>query len=796
MSWSYGWVVAGLVMLVPQVASATGLVGQSTQTGASTLTVLQDLTLQVTLSEQTATIDEVRQYAAPNLAAGAAAEPGVVGSVEVRFYRSFAGDAPTSVTAVTVNGAPLSGTLLEGAEADAIRRELTKSLHDPAPLRELGAPLWVSDPIPQNDNKPVYGGWTIAMKLEVELAPRSTLVGLALPLDWKRGTIGLEVTATATTDRPLRALYSPYHPLQVERTGAHMATGTFKSYGQPTEFPVTLMLSTGSDPWHLDLLPFRYSDAEGGFVMALLTPHSTPPEQGVAPRDIVLVLDRSGSMANEKIAQAKEALTAVLGGLRPQDSFAVVSFHAYVETWEDDAVPANDANVADAQGFVADIVADGGTNIYGALETAYETLPHNVGNPRYIVMLTDGQPTEGITDTTEIVDMVRLKNEVGARIFSFGIGNDVNTVLLEKLAAETGGDAIYIQPGSNVATAVAQFFEQVVAPVMATPTLDLSAFGAEAIYPASLPDLFAGKTVSLLARYTTPGVAGEVTLSGTRQGQAIGAAWDVTLPSYHVVEGWVPSVWATRHVGSLLHQAKLEGGNALLEQEAVAIADRYGIVTEFTFYATDEDGDSVMKYSEVPLDEVGSKAVSTSASLDSYEDGDSVLTRVTQDVRYHRDRVLPLRGGYYTDSTLGALETPAWIDLHFASDRYFEVADAEVAHGMGGFLSVGHNLRFELLGRAFRVTDGSAPPVEIVPPETVTIPPATAIPPGIIVAATPRDEPYVPQPPVELDAFSGEEPGGCSTGAGPADATPAALALLILAALGVLRRRRPVVAPT
>ncbi|MFT7626157.1 MAG: hypothetical protein ACI9WU_005352 [Myxococcota bacterium] len=659
------------------------------------------------------------------------------------------------------------------------------ALHDPAPLKHHGAPLWVSEPIDETIID-LYSGMTIVSTLEVPLRTLGTLRAVSVPVDWSRDPVNnIGVQLEATTDAPLRAVYSPYHVLQVTRGGAHAATASFSGWSQPTGFDITVALSTGDEALRLDLMPFRYDDQEGGHVMALVTPETDPDDQSVVPRDIAIVLDRSGSMNGEKMSQARTALKQVLSGLRPQDHVALVTFATDATPFHDDAVQATADHVDAAMDFVDTVVADGGTNIHDALKQGLSALPLNQGNPRYVVLLTDGIATEGVVDTDAIVEMVRIQNEVGARIVSFGIGDDVNTVLLEKLANETGGDAIYIRPGFSITDAVASFFEQLQAPMLANPVLDLSDFGGSDFYPETLPDLFAGQTIAVLARYSTSG-QGQIALRGLRSGEQEDHSFDVTMPEFATASGFVPRIWATRHIGTLLHRIKLEGVDPVLVDEVTDTARRYGIVTEFTFYSRDEDGNSNMTYSEVPMDSVGDRAVSTSAALDEYEKDDGVRQQSILDARFVRDRVLPFREGWFTDTY--PKTSPTWIDVHFGSEAYFALAVEEAAGGIGPFLAVARNVRFEHLGRTFRVTDPIAPPGDVLPAEATNFPAPREIPSDVFTAAEYTEVEIAPIPDVIQDEVVAGVGAGCTAGGTGGGSSPAAW-LLFIGFMLVVRRR-------
>jgi Ca-activated chloride channel homolog len=779
------------VAVIQADARATGLRASLSSSDGS-LGRLDSLGVDVRIGPTTAEITQQRSYTLNGMYAGA--------PVELTFYDSVTGPSGTATPAITINGLPATGTTLAVANADAARRRLTRLLGDPTPLRGLGTPLYATDATVVQ--VPTTNVIEVRITTTVPLATLGTMRGLVVPLDWSRFPVPkVDVRVTATTATPLRALYSPYHELQVVRDGVDAAHGSYAGRNVCTDFDLTLLVSSGDGLVHLDLLPFRYGAGEGGTFLALVTPDPTPVVSNVLPRDLVFVLDTSGSMSGAKMTQAKEALRGVLHGLRPIDSFSLVTFSDAVRTFQPTSagasVAANADNVAAAVANVDSLQAAGGTNIYDALKTALGTLPGRTGHPRYVVFLTDGVPTIGTTGIDATATMVQTNNaEVGARLFSFGIGNDVNTVLLDRLARDSAGDVIYIRPDQSVAVAVQAFWQQIADPVLSDPFVDFGAFAAADLFPDVLPDLFAGRTVTLLGRYGMPGPA-VVSLAGVRAGQAWSAAFDVTLPDYALDGGYVPRVWALRQVGRLLADIKQGNTNPLLAIQVMALATRFGVTTNFTYFAANAEGDVALRYAGVPTEQTGSVAVDTSTALRDYGSGSAVMTSSNPSlpVRYAADRTFAAQGGYLTDTKLTGNEVD--VDLTFGSDRYFAFAEAEAAFGAGGLLAAGANVRFELLGRAFRVTDPAALPRSVgeLPPESPAVPDPVWRPVAsatTAVAGTTTSGPTAPPAPVTDDPTSGlADRAGCACGAGN-DGGPATsiCGLVLLAALALRARRK------
>jgi len=618
------------------------------------------------------------------------------------FYRPLESE-DTELTSVRIAGNVVPAQILSAKEADGLRETLVHDMDDPAPLRQLGKRMVVVGPVTLS--LPSFYPVEVQFTVTQPLGDRGTLKSLNVPVDWHRqpaNIVNMNVEAK-TTDK-LRAIYSPYDPLTVTRNGAYAASAVSIIEQRCTAFDVELLLSTGNEPFHLDLLPYRYDDLDGGYFMALVTGDPEPDDAAVAPRDIVIVLDQSGSMSGQKLYQAQTALMEVLDGLRPEDNFALIRFSNEAVNYAPEILPATAENVFVAKYFLNGIQADGGTNIYAALSEAFEALPNQTDHPRYVVLLTDGEATVGETDTDAILEMAKAQNENNARIFTFGIGDNVNTWLLDQLAMNSVGDALYVQSIQKVEATVEEFFAQIANPVLADPAIDFGDIGVSTLHPSELGDLFFGQTATILGRYDHGGT-GVITITGKANGVKQSHAFEISLPEYSTGQGYVPRIWATRHVGALLQDAKLGNSDPALIEEVIAIAERFGVVTEFTYFEVDEEGNTFMKYSPVPVDAVGGIAVATSTSLDGYQKGGTVGAAVDDFVRYTWDRTLPSVNSWFTDTSLD--EDANWVDLEFGSMKYFYLAHQASKMGIGEFLAIGRNIRFEFLGQAYRITDPS-----------------------------------------------------------------------------------------
>ena len=384
----------------------------------------------------------------------------------------------------------------------------------------------------------------------------------------------------------------PRHEVEIARHGATRAVVGYeaKDVKPDTDFQL-FFATTPRSEIGLSLLTYRDEGADGYFLLLASPPAET---RRVIPKDVVFVLDTSGSMAESgKLDQAKRALRFCLANLNADDRFELVRFSTETEPLFERLVDATEANRKRAFEFVAALKPIGGTAIDDALAAAIQPAEGQAQSerPYLIVFLTDGRPTIGATDEKEILAKVARHTEGRTlRIFSFGIGTDVNTHLLDGLAEATRAASQYVLPKEDIEVKVSSFYSKISHPVLANPKLTLGggAVRLTKIYPQPLPDLFRGEQLVVCGRYSGAGEAA-VTISGTVAGAARTFSERTSFPAKAKDHAFIPRLWATRRVGFLLDEIRLRGEHAELRDEVVDLARTYGIVTPYTAYLIVED---------------------------------------------------------------------------------------------------------------------------------------------------------------------------------------------------------------
>jgi Ca-activated chloride channel homolog len=482
--------------------------------------------------------------------------------------------------------------------------------------------------------------------------------------------------------------YSPTHQVRTQRSGDHIDV-TLADGAAGGDFELLLPLARGLVG--LSLVT-QHPAGEDGYFMLLLAPGAAAQAEALR-RDLVAVVDVSGSMSGEKMAQAKLAVTQLIGSLRESDRFRLVAFSGGVRRYAAGWTNASAANRADAGAWVRSLEAEGGTNIAGALTEAFSE-PADPEALGVVVFLTDGQPSVGESNPEQIAE--RAEQGRGRfRVFAFGVGDDVNTYLLDRLTERARGTTEYVRPGENIERAVGALAAKVASPVLTD--LALSASQGVELYdlqPGSLPDLFAGDEMVVFGRYRGMG-RGEsaVTVRGRRNGRQ--EEFSTALNDREGDARYIEQLWAARKAGALSREIRLRGQTRELMDALKQLALRYGILTEYTSYLVQEPNIVARRSAEertlnapapAPRDQAGAGAIAKSAAQDSlasaYRLDAVVVTGVNaaelDDVRRSRSGINPTQrvGGrlfIWRDST--------WTDLsHGDSLRVVSVAPYSEAY--------------------------------------------------------------------------------------------------------------------
>lgn len=534
----------------------------------------------------------------------AAIEDGVATTVVEQVFRNDGGrDAegtwflplPAGAVAdkftMTVGGKEVAGEVLDANQARGVYEQIVRQRRDPGLLEYAGEGLLRARifPIPAN------GEVIVRVRLQQVLQPVGGLYEWNWPLraarfgDAGQGPLGLEVKIHSQT--ALATVIAPYATAEIRRNGAHEALVSMEGdVGQLEDLKVLYGLS--EQEFGLHLLAWRDVGNPGYFTMLLSPPREL--EKGKAPRRCVqFVLDTSGSMSGDKIDQAKAALITFLGSLHGEDMFQVVTFASSVQTFFEGPQRATPENLEAAKKRVDQLQAMGGTNIGDALRQALEaqTPAADADGPwlSQVVFLTDGQPTVGLTNPKDILELTRLVDKQQMRVFGLGIGDEIDVRLLDDLVAQHRGARDFVRNKEKIEVKVSALCQKIAQPALCDVEVRCDGLDSFDVHPNRTRDLFCGEMLQVVGRYRDSGTR-TVRVKGTQNGVVKEFVFRVDFPALAEQHTFVPTLWARQHVASLLDAIRRNGQQRELVDEVKKLATRYGIVTPYTSQLIVEEG--------------------------------------------------------------------------------------------------------------------------------------------------------------------------------------------------------------
>ena len=640
--------------------------------------------------------------------------------------------------------------LLPSDEARTVYDEIVRRVRDPGLLEFAGARLIRTSVFPIAPGGRLKVELTFEHLLEADgdrvdyVLLRSEALDRAVP--WE---IDVDVRAKS----PIAMLYSPSHTIQSTKQGD--ASFTVKLAAADATVPGSFRLSylrarTGGGS---SASLFAYPDPKiGGGYFLLLSSAPPAPARPKLRREVTLVLDRSGSMAGEKMDQALAAARQVIEALDDGELFNVIDYATSVERFAPAPVAKNAETLAKARTYLASLRPLGGTNIHDALLEALRQ-PTSEGALPLVLFLTDGLPTVGQTAERAIRDMVAAGNAGQRRLFSFGVGEDVNVPLLDRIAETTRATSTYVLPREDVEVKVARVFQKLSGPVLARPSLTtLDGNGAVTTlrvrerYPSELPDLFVGDSLVLLGQYREDEPLRFV-LRGNDGEQDRAFRFEFDLARATTKNAFVPRLWASRRVADLVDQVRQAGAGTgqprvagtdpfadpklrELREEILRLSTEFGILTEYTSFLATE-GTQLDNWTDL----IGACSAELHGRAWDKRSGLEALNQGINLKQFGKEQtVLNPRNGYF-DAKLARVETlnvqqvcdraffkrgEQWIDgrlvrsgnftptrtIVFGSAAHTALLKRLVLEGRQGTLSLGGQILLECDGEIVLIVNG------------------------------------------------------------------------------------------
>lgn len=486
-----------------------------------------------------------------------------------------------------INGKQMPAELLDANKARKIYEDIVRQTLDPALLEYSNQQLFKVRifPIEAQKEKKIVISYTEVLEKDNStceyIFPLNTNKYSAKPLN------EVSILVDAKTTAKLKTIYCPTHEVETIRKSDYKAKIGYEAKTIKPDKDYKLYLSTDNSKLGASILTHNSPAESTGFFFLNITPGFALDKNEIVNKDITFVLDVSGSMSGEKLDQAKKSLLFCVNNLNKGDKFEIVRFSTEAKALFGKRVEYDKSNLAKAREFINNLRAIGGTNIDEAFQIACDEKA-DPDRPHMIVFITDGKPTIGETNEEKLLGNVKKHNSDNLRVFTFGIGDDINTHLLDKITAETKAFRSYISPDEDIEVKVSNFYTKVSSPVLTDIKISYSnGLDVSEVYPRQMPDLFKGSSITLLGRFKRSG-NGTITVTGKVNGKDEKFTYKVDFKTNDHNE-FIPQLWASRKIGFLLDQIRLNGENKELVDEVTTLAKQYGIITPYTSYLILED---------------------------------------------------------------------------------------------------------------------------------------------------------------------------------------------------------------
>jgi Ca-activated chloride channel family protein len=662
------------------------------------------------------------------------------GSTQIEATLCFPIPEEAAISGLTllVDGKELPGKLMKKEEARRIYEDIVRRNRDPALLEYMGQGLFQTSVFPL----PPHAERRVEIRYSQLLKKSDGMIDLVLPLGTakhsSKAVENLTVSVRIEGSQQLKSVYSPTHKIDIDRPDEKHAVCKLSLHDVHNPDDLRVLFGMHDGPIGINLISYRPNEKDDGYFLLLASPEANATEDQKADKTVVLAIDRSGSMSGTKMEQAKEALKFVLRRLRPGDTFNVVAYDSVIETFRPELQRADEETIKAALGFADGLFAGGSTNINGALETSLHML-HDKSRPTYVIFLTDGLPTVGELNEQKITQNADAANGVHARLFAFGVGYDVNSRLLDRLARKLHGLSTYVKPNENIEAQVAALYNKVASPLLTglKLTFEFDTKSAEyvspmsRVYPKELTDLFQGEQLVVVGRYKQNGAA-RATLTGTLAGAERSFSTAVNFVNHSTGEtnGFVEKLWATRRVGEIIDELDLKGHNQELIDELVQMSIKHGIITPYTSFLADEGtnltarrdlsfraGDEVRKKLSVAEGQAGFAQRAAKGGLQraaapagassgrgggvTYEDADG-LRKEAATVRALGQKTFFKKDSGWQESTLTPEEIKDAVKIVQFSPEYFELA---ASHGgtLSKYLVFNEPVLLNLDGKTYQI---------------------------------------------------------------------------------------------
>lgn len=517
--------------------------------------------------------------------------------LEASFVYPLPYDGAVDSLTFLVDGKEFEGKLLDAKEARTIYESYVRRNIDPALMEWIGTGMFKTSvfPIPPGKERKVTLRYSQLCSRDAGVTEMVFPLRAAQYSDKPVENLAINVHLTSTAN--IKNVYSPSHPMQMQRPENKQAILSYEGTNEIPGSDFRLLYDLGDRAVGASVLSYRPDKDEEGYYLMLVSPEIKEKKSDVSQKTCIFVVDRSGSMSGKKMEQAKGALKFVLNNLNEGDLFNIVAYDSIVESYKPELQKYNTESRDAAIGWVEGMYAGGSTNIDQALKMAFGQIKDDT-KPSYVIFLTDGVPTAGETKTPQIIANAKEQNKLRSRVFSFGVGYDLNSQLLDKISRECYGQSEYVRPDDDIEVAVSQLYAKIGSPVLTDVAIQWEVPDHKVedgpvvnrVYPQQAYDLFVGEQLVMVGRYAQP-ASGKVVIKGTvnEKEQTFDFQASLTEKSADESNAFIEKLWAMRRVGQIIDEIDLVGKNEELISELVELSKKHGIMTPYTAFLAEED---------------------------------------------------------------------------------------------------------------------------------------------------------------------------------------------------------------
>lgn len=629
-----------------------------------------------------------------------------------------------------INGKETKAELLDSDKARKIYEDIVRQMRDPALLEYSEQNIFKLRifPIEPRSEKKISISYTQILESDNNLLeyvyPLNTEKFSAKPL--KNASVKIDLKST----EPLKNIYCPTHNVDVVNKSDNHAIISYEEKDVKPDIDFKLYFSKNQSKVGLSLFTYKSGNKDGYFLLSA-SPSIEIDKSNIENKDITFILDVSGSMSGDKLEQAKKALLYCVNNLNTGDHFNIIKFSTEAYSLFKELKSAEKENRDEAKKFIDDLQAIGGTNIEEAFTLAFKNYKES-NRPHFIVFITDGKPTIGEMNDEKLVKRIINSNKQAARIFTFGVGNEINTHLLDKLTDAAKAWRTYVSDDEDIEIKISNFYDKIQSPVLSDIKLDFDNIEVYQSYPKDLPDIFKGSNLLIFGRYKGNGKS-KITLSGKVNGKENKFNLLDEFTKSNDEYNFISSLWASRRIGYLLDMIRLNGEDKELVEEVTSLAREHGIITPYTSYLIMEDeeirvrggrlidglqslapGPELKRENEVDYfrmkEKSGSESVRVSKEFQDlntamnynqtkqgierlyYTDSKGQKQNLTNQVKNILGRAVYQQDNFWVDSELQNQSIKNKKRIQFNSNEYFALLNNEPETAQ--FLALGQNVRF------------------------------------------------------------------------------------------------------